>query len=272
MSHCFRLEGSAPATAALGWATALPSGTQVFVVGYPAPLDESAPTVTQGIISGVRDLEGIAYLQLDAAANPGNSGGPVVTASGELAGLIVGRIRDAVGLNFALPANTLRAYLGHPLARGRAEQHASPSPATTELPKTQGQRDMIDFFNSWCSQGIVALLTRVVREIPRTGKTVGEVQRALDAQNAYLNALARTPRNVTVGALRTQLLQLEQRIRDLLTNKLYLIGNDLVVASIDREIGGLYDQRSFLLQQLDGLYLGHGVVIAELVPPGGCTQ
>ncbi len=86
--------------------------TAVFVWGYPFESRVIGAgfalslSVSGGIISAVRTRGGVAYLQTDAAVNPGNSGGPLTTVDGEVVGLLqfilVPDGRDAEGLNFAV--------------------------------------------------------------------------------------------------------------------------------------------------------------------------
>ncbi len=59
-------------------------GSDIYAIGSPASRDLSF-SLARGIVSGVRLLDGVQYLQTDAAVNRGNSGGPLVTASGEAA-------------------------------------------------------------------------------------------------------------------------------------------------------------------------------------------
>lgn len=99
------------------------AGQQVGVVGYP--LGYTAPHVNSGMVSSVDDeatLDGHfidRLVTLDAAVNPGNSGGPVLNAQGEVVGLISssaasGRVEGATaeGIHFAIPADRLRSILG----------------------------------------------------------------------------------------------------------------------------------------------------------------
>ena len=58
----------------LGSAGSTKVGQQVFVVG--SPLGTFSNTVTRGIVSAMRTLGGVSFIQTDAAINPGNSGGP----------------------------------------------------------------------------------------------------------------------------------------------------------------------------------------------------
>jgi putative serine protease PepD len=74
-------------------------GEPVLVVGSPLGLEQSVVT---GIVSAFRDK----HIQISAPLNPGNSGGPVVNAVGELVGVAVLKVGDeqtqAIGL--AIPA------------------------------------------------------------------------------------------------------------------------------------------------------------------------
>ncbi len=70
------------------------AGDEVIVVGSPYGLEGS---VTTGIVSRVS----YNRIQTDAAANPGNSGGPVVNAAGDVVGILVSGGGENV--NFAIP-------------------------------------------------------------------------------------------------------------------------------------------------------------------------
>ncbi|HEV2283707.1 MAG TPA: trypsin-like peptidase domain-containing protein [bacterium] len=86
-------------------------GEEVIVVGYPlAPeFGHTDVTVTRGIVSALRTQLGL--IQVGASMNPGVSGGPVLTAKGELIGVAVAGIPGAQGVNFAAPADAVRALL-----------------------------------------------------------------------------------------------------------------------------------------------------------------
>jgi serine protease Do len=80
-------------------------GEEVYAVG--SPLDEALhTTVTRGIVSGYREMDGQRYIQSDVNIQPGNSGGPLVDASGNVVGISVrGRMHEGtpVGINFFIP-------------------------------------------------------------------------------------------------------------------------------------------------------------------------
>ena len=65
-------------------------GSELFLVGYPAEVDEfPEPTITRGILSSFREWErlGMTYLQTDAAIAGGQSGGALVNSQGEVVGI-----------------------------------------------------------------------------------------------------------------------------------------------------------------------------------------
>lgn len=97
-------------------------GDQVVAVGFPFGI---GPSATAGIVSGLRrefhSPEGKRLLtnliQFDAAANPGSSGGPLVTAQGEVVGIVTAILnptdqRFFVGIGFAVPIENAAAAVG----------------------------------------------------------------------------------------------------------------------------------------------------------------
>jgi len=113
--------------------TALSPGESILTIGSPAGLEN---TVTSGIVSAVgRHLLAIGdVFQLDAALNPGNSGGPVIDNDGKVEGVAFAGLPQFQGLNFAIPSSWLlrilpalfrggevkQAWLGLALAEDRA--------------------------------------------------------------------------------------------------------------------------------------------------------
>ena len=97
--------------AKLGDSDRLQVGQLVVAIGSPVGLQS---TVTVGIVSALhRTLPGYGgqmiedIIQTDAAVNPGNSGGPLVNAKGEVIGINVAIVQQAQGLSFAIPINTV---------------------------------------------------------------------------------------------------------------------------------------------------------------------
>jgi putative serine protease PepD len=83
-------------------------GEEIVVLGYPRAdvIGFDDLTVTRGIVSRVLVDQGL--LQFDASVNPGNSGGPVLNNRGEAVGIVVGGIRGATGINFAVLSEAAR--------------------------------------------------------------------------------------------------------------------------------------------------------------------
>jgi S1-C subfamily serine protease len=99
-------------------------GDQVIAVGFPFGI---GPSVTAGVVSGLRrefrSPEGKRLLtnliQFDAAVNPGSSGGPLVTAEGQVVGIVTAILnptdqRFFVGIGFAVPIENAAAAAGLP--------------------------------------------------------------------------------------------------------------------------------------------------------------
>ena len=96
-------------------------GDTVLAIGSPGGLEK---TVTSGIVSNLnrRFLQIGDVIQIDAAVNHGNSGGPVVDTSGRLVGIVFAGIEQYQGLNFAVPAERLAAALPAMIKGGKAER------------------------------------------------------------------------------------------------------------------------------------------------------
>lgn len=79
-------------------------GSNVTVVGTPASVS-LGQSISKGVVSGIRIIDGSRYFQTDASVNPGNSGGPVLNESLEVIGIVVMKIadEDIEGINFAIP-------------------------------------------------------------------------------------------------------------------------------------------------------------------------
>lgn len=81
-------------------------GETVFLIGAPIGSD-LVFTVTRGIASGIRKFNGREYVQTDAAANPGNSGGPLLSENGRVTGIVISKVAilGYEGLSFAVPTS-----------------------------------------------------------------------------------------------------------------------------------------------------------------------
>jgi len=81
-------------------------GDEILAVGHPFGLKYTA---TKGIISNAEhDDRGIIYVQHDAALNPGNSGGPLISSKGEIIGVNTFVVRNGNNIGFSLPTQYLQ--------------------------------------------------------------------------------------------------------------------------------------------------------------------
>ena len=79
---------------------------EIIAVGYP--LGQDALKTTQGIISGRQNVMGQSFIQMTAALNPGNSGGPTLDKDGKVIGINTAIIPEAQSVGYVTPISDVK--------------------------------------------------------------------------------------------------------------------------------------------------------------------
>jgi S1-C subfamily serine protease len=169
---------------ALGRLSDVRVGEEVLAIGSPALPGQSAVlerTVTRGIVSAVRSIGPVTYVQTDAAINPGNSGGPLIDREGRVIGITTAKVRGAESLALAISIDHARAMLEdrqQPTAAAAtiATPLQLPKKSETELMREQGAQRF---------EATVRTLVPVADEIDRLYKRYG-----FACQGQQTNAMA----------------------------------------------------------------------------------
>jgi len=176
-----RIDENATLPAArLGDSKILRRGQLVVAIGNPLGFDAS---VTAGIVSALgrsltakngRVIEDV--IQTDAALNPGNSGGPLVSSRGEVIGVNTAVITGAQGICFAVASSTAQFVIGEIIRHGRVRRaYIGVGAATHVLPRRLALRHEL-------TQATGALLTNIESEGPadQSGLMTADVIVAID--------------------------------------------------------------------------------------------
>jgi len=164
----------------MGKAADLKVGEWVMAIGSPFGFENS---VTAGVVSAKgRSLpgdSGVQFIQTDAAVNPGNSGGPLLNARGEVVGInsqIYSRSGGFQGLSFAIPIDLATQVKDQIVATGHAT-HARLGVAIQDV-----DQGLADSFKLDTPAG--ALVSSVEQDSPAAaaGLVSGDVIRKVDGQ------------------------------------------------------------------------------------------
>lgn len=157
-------------------------GQLVIAIGNPYGFQY---TVTSGVISALgRSLRSISgrlidnVIQTDAALNPGNSGGPLVTSRGEVVGVNTAMILGAQGICFAIGINTAKFVAGKLIKEGKIRR----SYIGLGGQNVQIHRRLIRFFHLPVESGILVVSVENDSPARRAGLSEGDIIIAFDGQ------------------------------------------------------------------------------------------
>jgi S1-C subfamily serine protease len=177
-----RAESDGLPCARLGDSKRLRRGQIAIAIGNPLGFESS---VTAGVVSALgRSLRSRTgrliddVIQTDAALNPGNSGGPLVSARGEVIGINTAVIAGAQGICFAVASNTANFVLSELIRHGRVRRaYIGISAQTTPVPRRFALAAGIN-------NALGATITSVEPDSPAAlvGLAIGDTLVALDGE------------------------------------------------------------------------------------------
>ncbi len=164
----------------LGKVADLKVGEWVLAIGSPFGFEN---TVTSGVVSAkgrsLPDDRAVPFIQTDAAVNPGNSGGPLFNARGEVIGInsqIYTRTGGYQGVSFAIPIDLANKIKNQILATGVVE-HARLGVAVQEVNQT-----LADSFRLETPEGALVSVVEEGGPADQAGLQSGDVIRKVDGQ------------------------------------------------------------------------------------------
>jgi len=169
--------------APLGDSKRLKRGQLVIAIGNPLGFES---TVTTGVVSALgRSLRARTgrliddVIQTDAALNPGNSGGPLVSSHGEVVGINTAVIMGAQGICFAVAANTASFVLGELVRHGRVRRaFIGVSAQQTVIPPRRRRAASLDQ-----ESAVMVSSVEPGSAADRAGLKAGDIVLALDGQS-----------------------------------------------------------------------------------------
>ncbi len=175
-----KIDASGLPTLPLGSSQALKAGEWVLAIGSPFGFEN---TVTAGVVSAkgrsLPDDSAVPFIQTDAAVNPGNSGGPLLNARGEVVGInaqIYSRSGGYQGVSFAIPIELATYVKDQIVAHGKVD-HARLGVTVQEV-----NQAFADAFKLARPEGALVSSVEDGGPAARAGLKAGDVITGVDGQ------------------------------------------------------------------------------------------
>jgi S1-C subfamily serine protease len=121
----------------LGHSAAVQVGDKLYTLGTPLGVFQN--TLSEGLLSGIRQMDGYKMFQLSAPVSHGSSGGPVFNAQGEVIGIVDATISEGQNLNFAIPIDYAAGMLDSRQIQSLAAFYEPEEPKQVQAPAVKEQ-------------------------------------------------------------------------------------------------------------------------------------
>jgi WD40 repeat protein len=169
-----------------------PVGSRVYLLGAPEGLEFS---ISEGIVNQIRRLDGTKLIQYSAPTNPGNSGGPLLDAKGNVIGVCVFLLRDSQNLNFAVKA--WYASQMKTATESSRPQEIGSQPSTYNRPSLPTARTLLSHSNyvkcAEFSPDGKAIVTASSNDARVWDAATGRELRALSGHSDFVTSVAFSP-------------------------------------------------------------------------------
>ena len=143
-----KVAGSNFAYVSLGDSDTVRVGEKVYAVGSPLGLEA---TVSDGIVSSIRELDQDRLIQTTAPISHGSSGGPLLNLRGQVIGVTTLQMEGGQNLNFAIPSKLIRPLLASKKVTAFAPPRLSEAPTASEAKNVapKAEDDFSDLPGAW---------------------------------------------------------------------------------------------------------------------------
>jgi hypothetical protein len=166
------------------WRSPLKVGQRVYAIGAPEGLEL---TISEGLVSSIREFDGSQYIQTSAPISAGSSGGGLFDVEGRLVGITAFFVPEGQNINFALPV----AWISELLARG-----GKSVPIAKDAALTKWQARAAELREKNDAPALLAWAQQWVRSMPTSlaawmqlGDAYRTINRPRRAVTAYQQAL-----------------------------------------------------------------------------------